>query len=466
MTRYVYNIFFIVFILCQSLELATGASVPAALQQDYTTGVNSLTELSYEGIGYDVAVDESGNVYVTGTSNAQWGSPVNLYSGGAGDCFVAKLTKTGVLRWNTFLGGARNDGCHAIALDEKGNVYVTGESGSTWSVPLRVFGGGSSDGFVAKLDTEGVLQWNTFLGGNLYDGGNALAVDKNGNVYVAGNSVDTWYSPINPHSGTDHDGFVAKLDKNGVLQWNTFYGGDGYDGGDRIALDNYGNVYVAGESFSEWGMPVHKFVQGDFDNYDAFVAKLDQNGVLQWNTFMGGIGSDYSRGVAIDLKGYIYVTGSSNISWGTPLAPHNGDYDAFVAQLNEKGVLQWNTFLGGKGVDYSRGITINWTDNIFLIGQSSSSWGMPINAFTDKNDAFAVKLNNNGFVEWNTFQGGPYSDFGRGITMDEIGNIYLTGESSASWGTPVNNFNGKISAFAAKLNNAGVLRWNTFIGSK
>ncbi|MDH3328419.1 MAG: SBBP repeat-containing protein, partial [Desulfobulbaceae bacterium] len=245
-----------------------------------------------------------------------------------------------------------------------------------------------------------------------------------------------------------------------------FFGGDGYDGGDTIALDSYGNVYVAGESFSEWGEPVRNFVQGDFGNYDAFVAKLDQNGALQWNTFMGDIGSDYGRGVAVDMKGYIYVTGNSNLSWGKPLAPHNGDYDAFVAKLDGKGVLQWNTFFGGEDVDYSRGITINWTDNIFLSGQSSSSWGVPINAFTDENDAFAVKLNSKGVVEWNTFQGGADSDFGRGITMDEIGNIYLTGESFSPWGTPVNNFKGKSNAFTVKLNNAGVLRWNTFIGGK
>jgi hypothetical protein len=343
---------------------------------------------------------------------------------------------------------------------------VTGESGSPWAMPLRVFGGGSYDCFVAKLNNNGVMQWNTFLGGALYDGGYALAVDKKGSVIIAGNSVNTWGTPVEPHTGRNYDSFAAKLDNNGVLQWNTFLGGDEYDGGYALALDEDGNVFVAGESLSEWGSPVNGFIRGYYGDYDAFVAKLDTKGALQWNTFIGGKGSDYGRSIAVDMKGYIYVTGNSSVAWGKPLAPHNGDCDAFAAKLDGNGSLQWNTFLGGKGNDYGRAITVNWTGNIFLTGQSASSWKKPVNPFGGENDAFAAKLDSKGVLQWNTFLGGAGADFGRHITIDGMGNIFLTGESSSSWGAPVNNFKGKSNGFAAQLNNAGVLRWHTFLGGR
>jgi len=456
----------IAFFIGVFVKVTTVPATQAALQAGFTTEENSLPESSAEDIGYAVAMDAEGNVFIAGTSNTQWGAPVNRHSGGGGDCFIAKLNDKGVLQWNTFLGGARYDGCRALSLDGKGNVYLTGESSSTWAVPVNAFGGGSYDCFVAKLDNNGVLQWNTFLGGALYDGGHAIAVDRSGNVFVAGNSSETWASPITSHREGNHDGFAAKLDKNGMLQWNTFLGGDNYDGGYAIAVDGYGNVYMAGESSSKWGSPVNDFIQGYYGDYDAYVAKLGPNGALQWNTFMGGIGSDYGRGIAIDEKGYIYLIGNSNVTWGQPVTSHNRDCDAFAAKLDENGALQWNTFLGGKGADYSRAITVNWTGNIFLTGQSSSSWGKPVNPFGGEGDAVAIKLNGNGVLQWNTFLGGAGSDFGRGISMDGIGNIYLTGESSSSWGTPGNKFQGEINAFVAKLSNAGALRWNTFMGGR
>ena len=213
--------------------------------------------------GFAIALDSSGNVYVAGKSDSTWGSPVRAYSVG-GAAFVAKLDSSGNLVWNTFLG---NGGGYAIALDGSGNVYVAGISTATWGSPVRTYSG-SEDAFAAKLDTSGNLVWNTFLGSSSTDYGYAIALDSSGNVYVAGTSTATWGSPVRAFTEASNDAFEAKLDSSGNLVSNTFLGDDGV--GDAIALDSNRNVYVAGGGGATWGSPVRAYSGGG----DAFVAKL------------------------------------------------------------------------------------------------------------------------------------------------------------------------------------------------
>lgn len=131
--------------------------------------------------------------------------------------------------------------------------------------------------------TEGGLIWNTFLGGTGDDWSTAMASDSSGNVYVTGGGDDTWGSPIRPHSG-GNDVLVARINKDGYLLWNTFLGGSAADGALAIAVDASGEVYVAGTSDMTWGSPVRAYS----GKGDAFVAKLSANGALLWNTFLGG----------------------------------------------------------------------------------------------------------------------------------------------------------------------------------
>jgi hypothetical protein len=407
--------------------------------------------------GFGIAVDGSGNVYVAGDSDETWGAPVRAYTGAA-DVFAAKLSPSGNLTWNTFLGGDGNDSGHKIAADGGGNVYVAGYSDADWGAPVRVYGY-ANDAFAAKLDSAGGLTWNTFLGGGGDDLLFGMAIDGSGNLYATGRSNITWGSPVRTFTGS-YDGFAAKTDSSGNLIWNTFLGGTEYDDGGGIAADGGGNVYLSGNSTTAWGTPVRNYIGGT----DGYAAKLNSSGSLTWNTFQGGCGVDQGYGVALDPSGNIYVTGTSTGGWGSPLRAYAGGDDVFAAKFTSIGSLSWVTFLGGSGSDQGVAIAVDGSGNAYVTGTSNTAWGSPVRGFLGSTDAFAAKLTTAGALTWNTFLGASAGDVGGGIAVDAGGNVFVSGTSNATWGTPVRAYSIAGDGFAAKLSSAGALMWNTFLG--
>jgi hypothetical protein len=405
--------------------------------------------------GVGIYSDSSGNLYICGKSESTWGSPINPYGGGESDAFVAKLSADGNLLWNTFLGGSSADNAYSIALDASGNILVAGYSNASWGSPLNSFAGGGADAFVAKLNSNGVYQWHTFLGGNNYDCAWCLTVDDSNNIYVSGRSDSSWGSPLNSFVSKS-DAFIAKLNVNGIRIWNTFLGGSESDIVLDISLDDIFNIYVTGTSFSTWGNPINPFY-GTSDFGEAFVAKMNNNGLLQWNTFMGGSSHDNGSSITIDSNDNILISGTSRSTWGTPINPFSGGFgyaEAFVAKLNSNGTRMWNTFMGGVGEDYGSAFSLDSAGNIYISGYSTSSWGSPLNLFSGgSSDAFVSKLNSDGSLAWNTFLGGSEGyDFGGGILIDNNGNIVITGYSGSSWGCPILSYaGGAYDAFVAKL---------------
>ena len=413
--------------------------LPVSFSNTFTGGIGSDD-------GYKIVLDSSGNIFIAGTSDAAWGSPIQIHNGGK-DVFVAKLDPSGNLLWNTFVGGVGDDWGSSISLDANGDIYIGGSSDSAWGISVRAYAGGS-DAFAAKLDASGNLLWNTFLGGTGHDDG-FITLDANRNVFIAGSSSAAWGNPVDAYSGYS-DAFVAKLDPSGSLLWNTFLGSAKSDGAQGIAVDN-NSIYLTGYSDLTWGNPLRSF-SGGFS--DAFVIKLNESGNLLWNTFLGGTEHDEAGGIAIGSNGNIYVSGYSDAAgWGDPIRPYSSSRDAFAAGLNPSGALLWNTFLGGAGGDGSNSIIISTRGNIFVSGSSSANWGNPMNVFTGGSDAFVAKLDELGVLTGNTFVGGSGMDSGNDIVVDTSEKSYVVGWSSAAWGNPVNAFAGGIhDAFIAKIN--------------
>jgi hypothetical protein len=361
--------------------------------------------------------------------------------------------------WNTFLGGPGWDTGRGAAVDASGNVYVSGTADGTWGAPVRAYSA-KNDVFVAKLDKNGKLLWNTFLGGAGIDNGSGITLDPNGGIYVAGTSDLSWGKPVTPLAGGT-DAFVAKLDQKGNILWNTFVGGSGLDQAAGVAVDADGSARIVGSSDATWGTPEGEY----WASADGFAARLDPDGALLWNTFLGGIGEDYARGVVIGADGYIYAVGTSTDTWGgAPIRGYTYYSDAWAAKVDEFGHLAWNSFIGGEGYDSGFGIAVDAASYVYMTGTSNTSWGDPVVALTSGYDAFATKLDPDGNVVWNTFIGGDGKNFGKNIFIDEFGYITVVGYGLGTWQTPLSDIVGGYDIFLCKLDNDGNFDWLTFVG--
>ena len=309
--------------------------------------------------GRGIAVDHSGQAYVTGftaSTDFPTQNPLQSALGGFRDAFVAKLNRAGSqLVYSTYLGGTDFDGGRGIAVDHSGQAYVTGSTGSP-DFPIQnplqsafgggAFGSGLLDAFVAKLNRAGSqLVYSTYLGGTNDDRGSGIAVDHSGQAYVTGRTDSPDFpiqNPLQSALGDFVDAFVAKLNPAGSqLVYSTYLGGStgadgvGNDFGIGIAVDRLGQAYVTGDTNST-DFPTQNPLQSALGGFrDAFVAKLNRAGSqFVYSTYLGGGGG---VGIAVDRFGQAYVTGntsSTDFPTQTPLQPtFGGDSDAFVTKI-------------------------------------------------------------------------------------------------------------------------------------
>ncbi len=338
------------------------------------TGTLSYSTYLHIALGQSIAVDGSGNAYVTGaTSNGfPTANALQPSSGGGTDAFVTKLNPTGTaLVYSTFLGGSAEDGGRGIAVDAAGNAYVTGFTKSTnfpTSQPLQAASGGGTcgtgtqtyncpDAFVAKLNPAGsALVYSTYFGGSDQDFGNSIAVDSEGGAYLTGYTLSSDFPTVNPlqsqcdncstvYGGTNApvtsgDAFVAKINSAGsALVYSTYLGGSADDQAVRIAVGPTGNAYVVGETFSTDFPIVDPIPNAQAPMENAFVTKLDATGlVVVYSTYLSGSVDAVATGIAVDASDNAYVSGgtdSTDFPTVNPIqATQGGGGDVFVAKIS------------------------------------------------------------------------------------------------------------------------------------
>ena len=326
----------------------TGWSAAAASNYDYATikynsaGVQQWAA-RYNGTanGFDeaymVAVDGSGNVYVTGSSAG---------TGSNSDYATLKYNSAGVQQWVSRYNGTGNniDAGYALTIDGPGNVYVTGYSN-----------GGASDFDYAtlKYNNAGAQQWVRRYNGllpNSYDEARSIAVDVTGNVYVAGYSLSSGI--------TNYDYATLKYDAAGVLQWASRYDGTGndYDRANSLALDAAGNVYVTGRS-----------VGSNSTAEDFATVKYNSAGIQRWVARYNSPANNYDEAKSIVLDGTdgVYITG---YSYETPVK--NNDYTSI--KYDTAGAYVWLTKYNGtgSGSDQAASIVVDLSGNAYVTGVS------------------------------------------------------------------------------------------------
>ena len=265
-----------------------------------------------------------------------------------------------------------------------------------------------------------------------------------------------------------------------VLTFSTYLGGSDTDAANGIAVDSAGNIYVVGSTIST-NFPTANARQSALaGTFDIFVSKFNPAGsALIYSTYLGGQGNDYGTGIAVDSAGNAYVLGysnSSNFPTAQPLqASLAGEFDIVLSKLNATGSsLIFSTYYGGARTDNARGIALDGTGAVYIVGDTDSvnfPTQNPIQAtLRGTSDAFVVKVNPSGSsVVYSTLLGGSLTEFGNGITVDGSGNAYIVGNTASSDFPTANALQatkaGATDVFVAKINAAGsALVYSTYLG--
>jgi len=451
----------------------------------YSTRLGGLTGLTR---GRDIAVDADGMVYVVGET---FGDVFSVTSqvisdvGGSVDVFVTKIDpRTDDIIYSTRLGGSGIDKGLAITLDDEGRVYVTGST-SSHDFPVHNavqshFSGGSGafgDAFVFVLGTDGSeMIYSTYLGGDGDDLASDIALDENGVIYVTGETRSKNFpaklSLQDVFGGGLADGFLASIDPDeSSLVFSTFLGGTGDDVATSVALDAMGFSYVTGYTDSLNFLTFRPW-QGHNGggSSDAFVTKVSPKGEVVYSSYLGGKGTDIGSGIFVDDAGHAHVAGKTFSDdfpvMGNVVQPFfAGRGDGFISKVSPVGdKLLYSTYLGGAGLDEINDIAVDADQQAHVIGTTSSLDYFEVRPLQDEfgggRDAFITKLGPNGAkLKFSTYLGAEREEVGSAITLDGLGNTYITGMlRSANFPTvgTFRNLLGQASAGAAFIGKIGV----------
>lgn len=393
-----------------------------------------------------------------------------------------------VVSYSTYLGSSVFDEFYDIVVDDSGNVFVTGYSYATGFPevnPLQAgYGGGAADFVVCKIDAAGSMVYSTYLGGSLREGGVGVDVDDGGNAYVMGRTLSTDFPTVNAYQGTlsgDEDVCIAKINPAGNgLVYSTYLGGTGYDWSFGLCVADDETAYLAGGTYST-DFPVknaHQPTNGG--GQDCWVARLTSGGNgLVFSTYLGGTGPDYARDITVNSAGAAYVTGytySDDFILVNPIqAVRRGRYDAFVTIIGPNGgAPTYSTFLGGGRDDMGRGIVLDTDENIYVGGYTSSTDFPVANAYQSTvvatKEGFIAKLTPSGdaFV-YSTYLGGNGEDRIYDIGIDAGRNVYVTGYTNSTGFYNTDAFQGTLGgstdAFVCKLAASGdALVYSSYLG--
>ena len=366
-----------------------------------------------------------------------------------------------IVKYGTYFGGTAIDQVNGLAVDNSGNVYIVGYTNSanlpTTSGSLDTEFSGQYDVFVSKFDSSGRnLLYSTFIGGtannNSIESGNAIKVDSEGNVFVAGSTSSSDFPTVNgsydrTKSG-DLDAFVFKLNPAGnALVFSTFLGTSLGGNGNDLVVDSSGNINIVGTTFGD--LPV---TTASFDktrsSQSAFYAKLNAAGSnLLYCTYLSGTGASRGYKIAADPTNNIYVTGYTTdaafpVTVGAYDTTFNGGItDAFVTKFNSTGNAVYSTYLGGSDSESNSGnfaIAADPEGNCYVAGSTRSTNypttpGAIVRSLLSSEDGFVSKLNPSGNELMYSTLTSKDIFIGRrvyALELDAAGNVYISTDNS------------------------------------
>ena len=447
-----------------------GTSCEQAEWEDRTCSTSSETKdnkaftkqlgSSGEDVAIGVAVDSSGNSYVTGYTD---GGLDGNSSSGKKDFFLIKYNSSGTKEWTKQEGSSGDDYAYGVAVDSSDNIYVTGYTDK------KLHGNNNSgrfDMFLVKYNSSGARQWTKQLGTSNNEYASAIATDSSDNIYVTGMTWGGLDGRNKPSycmgAGTERafnectDIFLVKYNSSGTKQWvNQLEGSSkSFDNAQGLAVDSSDNIYVAG--FTNGGLDGNT----SSGKHDILLVKYNSSGSKQWLQQFGSSNNDMGLEVNVDSKGNIYVTGYTE--GGLDGKTNSGERDIFLVKYNSSGTKQWTQQLGTPTFEEGNGVAVDSSDNIYVSGWTRGK----LDIYAGGDDAIVLKYNSSGTKQWTRQFGAPSfleksqynsssqmtssQDKGIGVAVDSLGNIYVTGNTGG--GLDGNTNSGKTDIFLVKYN--------------
>ncbi len=316
--------------------------------------------------GHGVAVDISGNIYISGSTYGDLGGQSN----GGFDAYLSKFSPSGDSLWSRQIGTGYSDSGSSVAVDALGNVYI---SGSTQG-DLAHANAGSNDAYLAKFSPSGDSLWSRQIGTTGSDG-SYVSVDAAGNAFISGYTQ----GDLGGLNAGNLDAFLTKFDPSGNELWSKQIGTATGDYGRAVATDTFGNAFVSGWTYGDLGGT-------NAGHMDAFLTKFDASGNELWSQQIGTQIDDKSFSVAVDGSGNAYISGFTD---GDLVGTNAGDEDAFLTKFDPLGNELWSQQIGTPGIDRSYSVSVDPFGNPYISGYTGGDLG---GANAGGYDAFLVKF--------------------------------------------------------------------------
>lgn len=504
-----------------------GAEDAFVVKYDSSGNVQWITRIASSGsdAAFSVAVDRTGSaLYVAGNGGGSLTTTAynsdgtafatTIPSAGNTDAILVKYNLSGFVQWVTRIASTGADIGAVVRVDASGNVYMTGtytgtataynSDGTTFSTTIGNSGG---EVFVVKYNSAGFVQWWARIGSPAADSTGGIAIDSSGNVYASfqGGSTTgaiTVYNAAGSSFGTLAnvglaDTCIIKYNSVGAVQWARRLASTGSDGIRGVSIGSNNDLYAIG-SFGGSQLSVYSAstLVSTIPNaglIDGFVVKYNQNGAPQWTARIGSTADDSALGTSTDSSGNVYVTGATGAGVTTTFYNADGSAfattltstgtDAYLAKYSTDGAVLWVAAISSTGTDVGYAVSTDSSGNVYVTGAGGTATVTAKNAdgtsfspslTSSAGDAFVVKYNSSGFVQWNTRIASTSDDAGFAIKTDLNGDVYVTGQTGVSVTTTVYNADGNTfqtlstltdrDTFLVKYNTSGVGQWCARIG--
>lgn len=425
--------------------------------------------------GISCAAEATGNVYLTGLTRSTTGIATSgtfktthsSFSGSNYDGYLVKFNSSGIRIWGSYFGGSNNEFPNSCALSGDG-VYVAGATDYSTSgiftngVHQAVNGGGSFEAFLVKFNPlNGTQFWGTFYGGTGDDRGFSCATDASNNVYLSGYSSTTAGNIIATNGSHQQSiagsgsAYLVKFNASGTRLWGTYYGNNGEFGLD-CATDALGNVYLSGNTYSTSSPGnviatpgTHQTLPGG--GQEAFIVKMNSNGVRQWGTYYGGSGGESGNSCAVDAAGNVFLTGITTTSTNTTalatLGGHQTNYgggngDVYFVKFDANGTRLEGSFYGGTGDEVGGFVSLSLSGLVYIVGTTGSSTGTVIASASSHQPIFGGNASDPFLAKFDICQVAPSPSAINGATSTCAGVSYtystpaVAGASSFTWALP------------------------------